>query len=191
MNSSLILFGLLPVAAFLLLGARGNSRRALWGALALGAFELGYSIAVAGGLDYLTATNFLIMAVFIWTSLRKGDDYYFKIHGAVANIATAAVMLVAWTVFHKAMLLDSVEKYVGMDKLAQLNPKLDKEQMAETLRVLSLHMPLWLILHAWLTIHAAGRWSRWAWAMVYVPGMFVAIFLAIFTAQLAIGPPAP
>jgi intracellular septation protein A len=189
MNSSLILFGLLPVAAFLLLGARGNSRKALWGALALGAFEVGYSIAVAG-IDYLTLCNFIIMAVFIWASLRKGDDYFFKIHGAVANIATALVMLVAWYGFHKAMLLDGVEKYIGMDKLAELNPKLDREQTVESLRILSLHMPVWLLIHAALTMHAAARWSRWAWGMVYVPGLFVAIFLAILTAQIsALEPP--
>lgn len=186
MNSSLVLFGLLPVAAFLLLGARGNSRRALWGALALGAFELGYSIAVVGGLDYLTVCNFLIMAVFIWASFRNGDDFFFKIHGAVTNIATAVVMLVAWHFFHKAMLLDTMEKYVGMEKLAKAIPEMNREDITEMLRVLSLHLPVWLVIHAAITIHAASRWSRWAWAMVYVPGMFAAIFMAFLSARIAI-----
>lgn len=185
MNSSILLFGLLPVAAFLLLGAKGNSRRALWGALALGAFELGFSIIVAGGLDYITACNFLIMAIFIWTSLRNGNDFFFKIHGAVANLATAAVMLGAWQFFHKAMLLDWMEKYVGMDKFIAMNPALDPATVTESLRILSLHMPLWLVIHAAITIYAAARWSRYAWAIVYIPGLFAAIFLAIITAQLS------
>jgi hypothetical protein len=184
MNSFLIWFGILPVLGFLSLGGRGRERRALWSALAFGALELGYSLAVAG-IDYLTISSFIIMAVFIAMSLRTRDDYFFKIHGAVANLATAAVMLFAWTVLHKAMLLDAAEKYVGLDKLAAMNPELDKDQLADFFRVLSLHLPVWMVLHAFLTFHAARYWSRWAWALVYLPGLFVAFVLAAISAQIA------
>lgn len=183
MNSFLIWFGILPVIGFLALAGRGRQRLALWGALATGALETGYSIAVAGGIDYLTVSTFAIMAVFIAASLRTHDDFFFKIHGAVTNLATAAAMLFAWTVLHKAMLLDAAEKYIGMDKLAAMNPEMGKDQLSEFFRVLSLHLPVWMILHAFLTIHAARYWSRWAWALVYVPGMFFAFLLAAITAQ--------
>jgi intracellular septation protein A len=183
MNSFLVWFGILPVAAFLLLGTRNDNRKALWGALALGAFEAGYSIAVAG-LDYLTVTTFLILAVFIGVSLRTRDDFFFKIHGAVTNMATAAAMLGAWYFLHKAMLLDAAEKYIGLDKLAAMSPEMNKEQLTEFFRVLSLHLPVWLVLHGVLTIHAAARWSRWAWALIYVPGLFAVFILAALFAQI-------
>src|SRR6185369_4788252 len=166
MNSFLILFGILPVVGFLALGGRGRERRGLWGALALGALEVGYSLAVAG-IDYLTISTFVIMAVFIALSLRKQDDFYFKIYGAVTTFATAMAMLFAWTVLHKAMLLDAAEKYVGLDKLAAMNPDLDKDQLVDFLRLLSLHLPAWMIIHALLTLHAARHWNRWAWALLY------------------------
>ncbi|MBW8888100.1 MAG: hypothetical protein JF616_10130 [Fibrobacteres bacterium] len=172
MNSFLIWFGILPVVGFLALGGRGQQRRALWGALAFGALELGYSLAVAG-IDYLTVSSFIIMAVFIAMSLRTHDD-------------TAAIMLFAWVVLHKAMLLDAAEKYVGLDKLAAMNPEMDKDQLSDFLRVLSLHVPVWMVLHAFLTVHAARYWSRWAWALVYLPGLFVALILAAISAQVAI-----
>lgn len=184
MNSFLILFAILPVIGFLVLGGRGRERQALWSALALGALELGYSLAVAG-IDYLTVSTFVIMAAFIGMSLRKHDDFYFKIHGALTNLAAAAVMLFAWTVLHKAMLLDAADKYIGLDKLAAMNPELEKDQFVDFLRILSLHFPVWMILHAFLTIHAARYWSRWAWALVYLPGFFVAMILASFSAGLA------
>jgi intracellular septation protein A len=187
MNSFLVWFGILPVAVFLALGGRGRERLALWGALALGALEAGYSIAVAGGIDYLTVATFLIMAVFIGVSLRTHDDFFFKIHGAVTNLATAAVMLFAWFVLHKAMLLDAADKYIGLDKLAAMNPEMDQAQLGELFRVLSLHLPVWMILHAFLTIHAARNWGRWAWALVYIPGLFVAFILAVVSAQAAMG----
>ena len=188
MSSFLILFGLLPVAGFLALGGRGKERRALWGALALAALEAGYSIGATGGIDYLTLSGFLIMAAFVAVSLRAQNDFYFKIHGAVTNLATSAAMLFAWTVLHKALLLDAAEKYVGLDKLASLNPEMDREQLAEFLRMLSLHLPFWLILHAILTFHAARHWSRWAWALAYLPGLLAAIILAAFSAREAMGP---
>jgi hypothetical protein len=187
MSSFLILFGLLPIAGFLALGGRGKERRGLWGALALGALETGYSIAATGGIDYLSVSAFLIMAVFIAASLRARDDYFFKIHGAATSLATAAAMLFAWTVLHKAMLLDAAEKYVGLDRLAAANPELDREQLSEMLRVLSLHLPFWLIFHSLLTLYAARYWSRWAWAAVYVPGLFAVLILAMISAQIALG----
>jgi hypothetical protein len=188
MSSFLIVFSLLPIAGFLLLGGRGKERRALWGALGLGALEVGYSIVATGGLDYLSVSTFLIMAAFIAVSLRRGDDYFFKIHGALTSLATAAAMLFAWTALHKAMLLDAAEKYIGLGRLAALNPEVDPEQLSELLRVLSLHLPFWLILHALLTIHAARHWSRWAWAMVYVPGLVAATFLSLISAGIAMAP---
>ncbi len=188
MNSSLALFSFLPVLGFLLLGARGNARQALWGALALGAFEAGYSLAVAG-LDYLTLVPFGILVIFIIISLRTDDDFFFKIHGAVANIALALAMLVAWHFFHKAMMLDAAVKYVGLDKLSAMNPEIGQAQWAEFFRLLSLQLPIWLLLHAVLTIHAAAHWSRWAWGMVYVPGLFAALFLAMLAPLVtALGP---
>ena len=181
MTSSLIWFFVMPVAGFLLLGARGNSRRALWVALALGAFETGYSLAVAG-LDYLTLMSFLILAISIFISLRSDDDFYFKIGGAVGNIAVSVAMLIAWHFFHKAMMLDAAEKYVGLDKMLAINPEIDKAQFTEFLRVLSFQLPVWLILHGVMTIHAAARWSRWAWGLVYVPGMIAALIMACVSA---------
>ena len=183
MNSSLIWFFVLPVAGFLLLGARGNSRQALWVALALGAFETGYSLAVAG-LDYLTLMSFLILAISIFISMRSDDDFYFKIGGAAGNIAMSVAMLIAWHFFHKAMLLDAAEKYMGIDKLVAINPEVDKAQLTEFLRVMSLQLPVWLILHGVLTIHAAARWSRWAWGVVYVPGMIAALIMAGISAGI-------
>lgn len=187
MNSFLFLFGLLPIAAFLALGGPGRERRGLWGALALGAFEVGYSIATAKGFDYLTVSAFLIMAAFVALSLRRGDDFLFKIHGALTSLATAAGMLFAWIFLHKAMLLDAAEKYVGLEKLAAMNPELEPGQLNELLRLLSLHVPFWLILHSLLTIHAARHWGRWAWAVVYVPGLVAAMMLAIISSGIAMG----
>jgi intracellular septation protein A len=119
-------------------------------------------------------------------SLRTQDDFYFKIHGALINILMAVVMLAAWYIFHKALLLDMANKYIGLDKLVALNPSLDKDTVAETFRVLSYQLPGWLILHSLFTIYAAANWGKWAWALVRVPGFVFTLILASAFAQAAV-----
>src|SRR5690606_33803097 len=101
MNSSLIWFGFLPIVAFLLVDAFAGRRRALWAALLLGTLELAYTVSVFGAMDYISVIGFLILAGFVYLSLRRDDDYFFKVHGAVINLLLAAIMLVSWYAFDK------------------------------------------------------------------------------------------
>ena len=186
MNSSLIWFGFLPVMAFLLMSSFGGKRQALWGALIMGALEAGYSIAVVGALDYMSLLAFAILGVFVAASLRSEDDFFFKISGAVINALQAAVMLVAFYGFHRAMLLDAANKYLDLDQLVAANPQLNKDMITETFRVLSFQLPAWLILHALLTVYAAANWGKWAWAFVNVPGLIIVLCLAFAFAEVGV-----
>lgn len=186
MNSSLIWFGFLPVMAFLLLSSFGGKRQALWGALIMGALEAGYSIAVVGALDYMSILAFTILGVFVAASLRREDDFFFKISGAVINVLQAVVMLVAFYGFHRAMLLDAANKYLDLDQLVAANPQLNKEMITETFRVLSFQLPAWLILHALLTVYAAANWGKWAWAFVNLPGLIIVLCLAFAFAEVGV-----
>lgn len=185
MNSSLLWFGFLPVVAFLVMDTFSGKRKALWGALILGMFEAGYTIAVFGALDYLSLLAFVVLAVFVVASLRTQDDFFFKIHGAVINVIFAAAMLIAFYGFHRALLVDAANKYLELDKLIAMNPQLEKESMLETFRLLSFQLPWWLILHSLLTIYAAANWGKWAWAFVRVPGFIIMLILASACAQTA------
>jgi intracellular septation protein len=186
MNTNLVWFGFLPIVAYLLLDSFAGKRQALWGALSLGAGEAIYSVVQFGALDYMSIVTFLILAGFVALSLRTQDDFYFKIHGALINILLAFFMLGAWYIFHKALLLDMANKYVGLDKLVAYNPALDKETLAETFRVLSYQLPAWLIFHSLITIYAAANWGKWVWASIRVPGFIFTLILASGFAQAAV-----
>jgi len=186
MNSSLIWFGFLPIVAFLLVDAFAGRRRALWAALLLGTLELAYTVSVFGAMDYISVIGFLILAGFVYLSLRRDDDYFFKVHGAVINLLLAAIMLVSWYAFDKALLLDVAEKYVGLDKLVEANPRLDRVSVAATFRVMSVHLPGWLVLHSLLTFSAAANWGKWAWAFVRIPGFILMLIVASAFAQSSI-----
>ncbi|HLP41630.1 MAG TPA: hypothetical protein VK465_09000, partial [Fibrobacteria bacterium] len=148
MLESLIPFGFLPVIAYLATDAVAGRRKALWAALAVGAGELGYALADGAGSDPLRIAGFLLLAVLVFASLRAEDDFYFRIHGSLASLAAAAVMLTAWYGFDRALLLDFAARQVGLEKLAALDPRLTPSAVAEMLRVLSFQLPWWLLLHA-------------------------------------------
>ena len=186
MNSSLVWFGFLPVIAFLVMDAFGGKRQALWSALILGAVEVGYTVAMFGALDYMSLIAFLVLAIFVTASLRTQDDFFFKIHGAVINVVLALAMLIAFYFFHRAMLLDVANKYIGIDKLVAMNPQLDVETVSETFRILSFQLPWWLVLHSLFTIYAAANWSKWAWAFVRIPGFILMLILASAFAQAVV-----
>ncbi len=186
MNTNLIIFGFLPVILYLIIDSMSGKRKALIGAFAIGLGEFVFSAIQYGALDYLSLISFVFMVVFIIASLRTLDDFYFKIHGALINIFTALVMLVAWYGFHKALLLDMAIKYVGLDKLSAMNPKLEPEFVGEIFRVLSYQLPAWLILHALITIYAAANWNKWAWAAVRVPGLILTLFIALAFAEIGV-----
>lgn len=186
MISSLIPFGFLPVIAYLVSDAFFGKRHALWAALAVGAGELGFGFAEAGGIDLSSLAGFALLAGMIAASLRSDDDFYFKIHGPIASILAAVILIVAWHGFDKALLLDVSARHFGLDKLAALDPRLTTEMVAEMLRLLSYQLPWWLLLHALFTIYAAANWGKWSWAMVRVPGFLFMLLLATSFAQGAV-----
>ncbi len=178
-------FGFLPVLAFLIVDAVSGKRRALWGALVLGAVEAGYTLAVFGSLDYLSLLAFVVLGLSVLASLRSRDDFYFKIQGALINILFAVIMLIAFYGFHRALLLDAAHKYLDLDKLVSMNPQLQKDMLEETFRLLSYQLPWWLVLHSLWTIYAAANWGKWGWAFVRVPGFILVLVLASAFAQAA------
>lgn len=185
MINSLIPFGFLPVIAYLLTGLFANRRKALWSALAVGAAESGFALGT-GRPDALGLAQFALLVVLVGASLRAGDDYYFRVHGALASIASAVVLMAAWYGFDRALLLDLSARQVGLDRLAALDPRLTPDLVAEMLRVLSFQLPWWLLLHALFTLYAAANWGKWAWALVRVPGFLLALLLASAMAQGAV-----
>ena len=171
-------FGFLPVIAWLVAGSFLGRRPALWAALAVGAFEVGWLSALLRAPDWPGIAAFALLAVLVFASLRTGDDTWFKIHWPLLSIAAALVLIGAWHGFDRALLLDAAVKGAGLEWLASLDPRLTPDTVAEMLRLLSLQLPWWLLLHALFTLFAAINWSRWTWALVRIPGFLLMIMLA-------------
>jgi hypothetical protein len=180
MLATLIAFGFLPVIAYLAVESFAGMRKALWSALAVGALEFGYVLGAGGGIDFLGLLSLLLLAGLVMASLRTGDDFWFRIHGAVICASAALTLMVAWYGFDRALLLDFAERQHSLADLSAMSgdPRLTPEVVAELLRLFSFQLPWWLLMHALFTLHAASHWSKWGWAMVRLPGFLLMFILA-------------
>lgn len=152
----------------------------------IGAIEITWIVAMFGAVNSLSFVAFSIFGLFVTVALRTRDAFYLKIPGAVINMLLALGMLVAFYGFHKALILEMVNKFIGIDKMLAINPKLNPEILTETFRVLSSQLPLWLILHSLLTIYAAANWNKWYWVFIRVPGFMIMVVLALGFAQASV-----
>jgi len=170
--------GVVPIIAFVLLDSFADKKKALWGALFLGAGEVAFSLYVIGGLDYLSLLAFAFLALFIFASLKTKNDVYFKSSGALMNLFFAVVLLGAKFLFDKNIFLDMAIKYKMIEMLRQSGQVVSEEWLAHYFTVVNQQLPWWLIGHSVLVIYAALKWNKWLWMAIRVPGFYVMLMIA-------------
>ena len=186
MNTSLIWIGIIPVLAFVILDSFAEKRKALIGALVLGAAELAFTLIKFKILDYLTIVAFGLLALLVAVSLKTKNDFYFKIQGAVVNLIFAVTLIIFQYVFEKIVMLDMAIKYIGLKNLADINPVLNEKMLASMLTAVNTQLPWWLIIHSGLTIYAARKWNKWVWVSIRVPGFYLMLFVATQSAMISV-----
>src|SRR6185436_12386407 len=174
MLSFLVTSGFLPALIFLLADAFMPKRLALWAALGGTAAALVLLAARQRGVDPAGLGSFALLAALAAASMRARDDFFFKIHGAVLSLLSAAAFLGAWIFAHKALLLEPPLRDELIEMVSGGSPGMSREAAAEVLRLTSMLLPWGMILHALAVFHAAANWGRWAWALARIPGFFLA-----------------
>jgi len=174
--------GVLPIIAFLILDSFAGQKKALIGALMMAMGEVVFSLIKFGAIDYLTWIAFGILAIFVGLSLWKKNDIFFKIQGPVINVITAVIIWGALFFLNINLLHDMTEKYMGLEKMASLNPMITPEILKVYLEKVYAQLPAWLLLHAGVTLWAALKWNKWVWAAIRVPGFYIIMFIGMMIA---------
>jgi len=182
MDSSLLIMGVLPIMVFLLIDSLASQKKALISALVMALGEVIFSLIRFGSIDYLTWIAFVTLSLFIGLSIYKQNDIFFKLQGPLISLVTALGIWGAYLFLNKSLLVDMTEKYFGINKLAEMNPHLNKETLRQMLYRINLHLPIWLVIHALLTIGAAFKTNKWVWAAIRVPGFYLILFVGMFIA---------
>ena len=83
MNASLLLFGILPLIAFVIIDSFAGLTAGLIAGVAFAIAELIYTLVVYGTVDGLTIGSTVLILIFGFLSFKSKKDIYFKLQPVI------------------------------------------------------------------------------------------------------------
>lgn len=182
MNISLILFGILPLFAFVLIDSFLGLKAGLVSAIILAAAEALYTLITYGSLDELSIASLVLVLVFGGISLKSNKAIYMKLQPVFLGLCFGAVLLVMQAM-GKPLLLMFIDKY-DMLMPENFQRQLQQPFMREQISQLSLVLGVGFLCHAGAVAYAAFRMSNWWWLLIRGVGLYVMMFGAVIVARL-------
>ncbi len=175
MNISLILFGVLPLIAFVIIDSFMGLKAGLISAIALAIVEAIYTLYQFGSIDSVTVASLVLVCAFALISFKSNNAIYMKLQPVFLGLAFGAVLLVMQSM-GKPLLLMMFEKY---DTLIpeEYRANFKHPQVLLMLARLSLILGFGFIIHAGLVAYAAFRLSNWWWLIIRGIGLYIMLFL--------------
>lgn len=174
MNMTTLLFGVLPLIAFVIIDSFAGLKAGIISALLFAALELTYTLVMYKKVDEITLGSLALVLIFGYLSYRSGDSFYFKIQPVILGTLFALAFLVMqW--MGKPLLLVLVEKY------QYIFPENMRLQMANPAYLHFLakasHVLGWgFLIHAGLVGYSALYLSNWWWLAMRGIGVYVMMF---------------
>lgn len=182
MNISYILFGLLPLVAFVVIDNFMGLRAGLFAAIVLALAEAAYTIYEFGALDSLSIASLILVLLFGLLSLRNNNSLYMKLQPVLLGLCFSCV-IITYQIIGKPILILFFEKYGSLIPAA-LQSQLQNPHMHEMLGRVSLYLGLGFLLHSVLVAYAALRLSNWWWLLIRGIGLYVMMALCVVIARI-------
>ncbi len=176
----MILFGLLPLIAFVAIDAWSGLRAGIIAAVVIAFLELIYTVTVYKTLDQITLITVFTLALFSFFAYRSNSALIFKIQPVVMG-GVFALIFIVMQIMGTPVLSTMAIKY------APMMPPEVREQMANPnflylLERTSLLLGGGFLLHAGAVAYAAYKMSNWWWLIIRGLGIYVMMFLCSFLA---------
>ncbi len=177
MNINIVLFGILPLVAFVVIDSFMGLKAGLISAVVLALTETMYSLYEFGELDGLSIASLALVAAFAFLSLKFNNPLYMKLQPVFLGVCFGAVLLVMQG-FGKPVLLVMLEKYDTIIP-AELREGLRNPIAKHMLARLSLILGFGFLVHAVAILYAAMRMSSWWWLIIRGVGLYVMMFICV------------
>ena len=180
MSTNLILLGLLPLIAFVVIEAKAGLRAGILAAVIIAFLELLYTLVIYKTLDEITIISVITVGIFSYFAYRSNNAVIFKIQPVVLGLVFA-LMFIVMQFLGKPILSTMAIKYAPM-----FPPEL-KDQMKDPiflylLERTSFYLGGGFILHASLVAYAAYRMSNWWWLLIRAIGIYIMMVLCMILA---------
>lgn len=177
MSASVILFGILPLLAFVIIDSVLGLKSGVIAAIALAIAEAAYTLVVYQTIDNLTIGSTVLVLFFGLLSLKSNNAIYLKLQPVVLGVAFGLILLVM-QLLGKPLLVMMVEKYQFMVP-AEFRSQISHPVYVAMLARLSGVLGFGFLIHAGLVAYSAFYMSKWWWLMLRGIGLYVMLFACV------------
>lgn len=181
MSFSYILFGVLPLLAFVIIDSFLGLKAGVWSAIFLAAIEALYTLYEFGTLDELSIASMIFVALFGLVSLRYNNPIFIKIQPVFLGVCFGIIALV-FQVINKPILIFMLNKYASILPV-ELQNNIENPLMQNLLARLSCYLGFGFLLHASVVAYAAFRMSNWWWLIIRGIGLYIMMALCVLMAR--------
>ena len=181
MNITMLLLGVLPLIAFVVIDSFMGLKAGLISAMLFALLETIYSLYEFGSLDELSIASLVLVCAFAVVSLKTKNSIYMKLQPVFLGLCFAAVLLVMQAL-GKPLLLVMLAKYdaiIPPDFRQGINQPLAKDLLARV----SLILGFGFLVHASAVFYAAFRMSNWWWLVIRGVGIYAMMIICVLIAR--------
>lgn len=181
MNSGAILFGILPLLAFVIVDSFSTMKTALIVTSILAIIEGVFSIYLFGELDWVTGLSVFLVLILAFLSYQKKSSTMIKFQPVVLGGVLGLIFLVSYWIgkpIFYLMLVKYKDQLPDAIRFQVMNPP-----MLDLFKYTTHYAGYALIIHAGMMAYAALKWNKWIWITIRIVGFYLLLFLAVFAAS--------
>ena len=184
MGSIQLLFGILPLLAFVIIDSFAGVRVGVISAVVIAIAEGVYTYHITGTVDPLTTASLLLVALLGFITYRSKNPVFFKFQPVLVGAVFSSVLLVS-TMMGKPILVTLMQRYIHLFPM-NIRPLLANPAVVSMFSRLNWILAIGLFLHALLVAYTALRSSKWVWIAVRSLGFYFTIFVSWIVAALVV-----
>jgi intracellular septation protein len=181
MNASTLLFGILPLLAFVVIDCFAGLRSGVIAAVIFAVAEAAYTLWEFGTIDIISIGTLALVLVFGLTSYKLNNAIYIKLQPVFLGVLFGLALLVA-QFLGKPLLVTMMDKYQAMLP-EDMRSHLANPAVRITMAKLSGILGYGFIMHASLVAYAAFRMSTWWWLFMRGVGVYVMMALCVLVTR--------
>jgi intracellular septation protein len=184
MNASILLFGLLPLIAFVIVDSFAGVRSGVIAGVLFAIAEAAYTLIVYKTVDELTIGTLVLVLIFGFLSYKSKKDIYFKLQPVVLGVLFAIVLFVMQAL-GKPLLVMMIQKYQLMFP-EEVRELMLSEANLRVMEKLSSILGFGFLIHAALVAYSAFRMNKWWWLIIRGIGFYLMLIVCTVIATVTV-----
>lgn len=185
MSTNALLFGILPLLAFVIMDSFFGMKSGLMAAVLLAGVELFYTLVKFGTIDSVTALSVFTVVLMSFLAWKKESEKIFLFQPVIISFFFGAYFTITYFM-NEPILIVFFDKYakdlMTTEQFSMMNSPLMRKLMEKS----TLTNGLFFFVHAGCTWFAAIKLNKWWWIAVRGIGFYFFMFLGMLCARFLI-----